>query len=182
MGRLTIKEKLMMQYALKSDRELICLSNIIKNKSKNLLKMRQNKFMTVYNKTDSVTFCYFESDESEKQLFVKPKYENLREELLHYLNKKHFDDLLISATLHFESDHYVLYTQKVSDMTKEHLLAMIVYCNNFVQCKLKETYFRLNTEETNESIKQRHAAFAHFCCLLQQIVNDYGIQCNSNKL
>ena len=148
-----------------TDPKLVCLKSIIKKKQINLKniigkkRIERNKFISL-NKSEAALFYYQQKEEKsdetidfegkeykEKDWFITPKYENLKIELTQNekckIELKQFEDLLILANLHCESEHNIKLRQTMLDletveswgMNNLHVLALMAYCN-FTVCFL----------------------------------------------
>ena len=71
--------------------------------------------------------------------------------------------------------------KKMKGVTKEHIYAVILYCDFGPLCTaFSETFRRRNVFETMESVKQRHSRFAIFGRLLVELVLRFGFNGNTN--
>lgn len=65
---------------------------------------------------------------------------------------------------------------KYVSITIQHLMALLFYCNyTFHQNKLTATYRRIYWNETDKSLKRRHAEFHWWGRLLRELVECFGI-------
>ena len=141
--------------------------------------MRRSAFSTGF------IFKYEGSDDSE--MIVKPVHQSLKDEILEsghvsasewmqcvdlkarkYMNTNRVKNMV--TTTYFFNDY------QYTPVTKEHIYAIILYCDFSELCTAFSTTFRRqNVFETIESVKQRHAKFATFGRLLVELVLEFGI-------
>ena len=132
--------------------------------------------------------------------FVKPKYKNLKQELLNnkIYNIEKFDwnlenenatekmknddrvKLLVSNG-EFKQKYRIKGNQKI---TKNHLLSILFYCNtDELQREFSATYRRLeHVFESDEEFKKRHGHYYYFGKLLRETVEVYGNVMVDDKL
>eukprot|EP01084_Bolivina_argentea_P058563 106940_1 len=136
-------------------------------------------------------FFYWNYSKNHKW-FVKQKYNDLKDELLHNdiykidpfiwnleyqtaLNKLSNDETVKSLKSNSEfKDKYDIEANMV--ITINHLLSILCYCNtNELQNRFSATYRRFNnTNESDDELKKRHRNYYHFGKLLRETVEVFG--------
>ena len=122
---------------------------------------------------------------------VKPVHDNLKDEVVgEYLSNEQWQQqVVLKAEKYLKSKSVRKITaqraragtptgqhEKGVPLTKKHLIALILYCDFSALCTAFSATFRLqDIFEDIESLKERHAKFAHFGRLLVETVLDFGI-------
>eukprot|EP01084_Bolivina_argentea_P113996 203061_1 len=125
-----------------------------------------------------------------KDWYIDNKYKNLKEEMFDNtictIGSYQWDILVCKATIHYHSDHaktlkisvenYKMYEMwKDEALTIQHLIAMMLYCNqDKLQRRFTETYRKLDVNESDDSLKERHQNYAHLGRLLRELVECFG--------
>ncbi len=130
--------------------------------------------------------------ETATKMAVKPVYDSLKDEVVgdHDVNSRKWrENVVLKAEKYLDSESVRKITaqrasggtatgqnEKGSPLTKEHLFAVILYCDFGALCTAFSATFRLqDVFEDIESLKARHSQFAHFGRLLVELVLDFGI-------
>ncbi len=130
--------------------------------------------------------------ETATKMAVKPVYDSLKDEVVgdHDVNSRKWRKFVVlKAEKYLDSEsvrkitaqraHWGTATgqnERGSPLTKEHLFAVILYCDFGALCTAFSATFRLqDVFEDIESLKARHSQFAHFGRLLVELVLDFGI-------
>eukprot|EP01084_Bolivina_argentea_P014135 26431_1 len=126
--------------------------------------------------------------------YIPCKYNDFRDELINNsvctISKFVFESELMKAQIKIQTqraknmkccseheNHYEVAQNQV--VTLQHLLAMMIYCNmDLLQRKFTETYRKTTSNETDESLKQRHSNYAIFGKLLRELVECFGTEGN----
>ena len=146
-------------------------------------------------KDKDTKYIYFSSNKmkhdkyKEFELYVKTKYENLKQELLRHLTLKQFNITANAAKIYMTeasiaktiqakdlglNDHYYGFKQG-DKWSIEHLTALKFYTDWTELCtKLGKTFRRCNITEPFDSIKKRNAEFANWSRLLREAVEMFG--------
>ena len=133
---------------------------------------------------------------AEEAIVVKPVHDSLKDEITQsgYVSLREW-----TSTVVFKAEKY-LNTKTARKMkarrafnggtctftipedapiTKQHLMALILYCDFTQLCTAFSATFRLeNPFEDLESLDKRHSKFVHFAKLLVEAVRDFGIDCH----
>eukprot|EP01084_Bolivina_argentea_P306895 530387_1 len=124
---------------------------------------------------------------------VARKYNNFKEEILlnqiAAIGEYQWNIYIEKASVHITTDKVMqiycprresasYYEMKYGQgMSIEHLVAMMVYCNNdLLQFKFSQTFRKLTSNESVESIKQRHRNYYWFGRLLRENVEAFGME------
>ena len=130
--------------------------------------MRRGAFSTGF------VFKYKDSDHGDN-MFVKAVHQNLKEEVLesgHLSAAEWLEFVELKARKYMNSKR----VKKMKGVTKEHIYAIILYCDFSALCTAFSETFRLqNVFESMESVKQRHSQFAIFGEFLVELVLNFGI-------
>ena len=106
---------------------------------------------------------------------MKAVHQNLKEEVLesgHLSAAEWLEFVELKARKYMNSKR----VKKMKGVTKEHIYAIILYCDFSALCTAFSETFRLqNVFESMESVKQRHSQFAIFGELLVELVLKFGI-------
>ena len=143
-----------------------------------LLPVRRGAFSTGF------AFEYYDGDEDE--MGVKPVRKTLKEEIVesgHLSPAEWMEFVELKASKYMKSKRIKWkrsrgYTElaKRTPVTKEHIFAIILYCDFSKLCTAFSATFRQqNVFETMESVKQRHSHFAVFGRLLVELVWEFGV-------
>eukprot|EP01084_Bolivina_argentea_P305625 527997_1 len=129
-----------------------------------------------------------------QEFYVESKYKNLKEELVtnaictisanklnqiitkaKYHQQTKFFSSIVCKYLVMDFKKYYNNLMEGTPMTIPHIMAMMVYCNeDLLQRKFSETFRRMKSDETNESIINRHRNFVHLGRLLRECVFCFG--------
>eukprot|EP00484_Ammonia_sp_Unknown_P002049 CAMPEP_0197021952 /NCGR_PEP_ID=MMETSP1384-20130603/2834_1 /TAXON_ID=29189 /ORGANISM="Ammonia sp." /LENGTH=1167 /DNA_ID=CAMNT_0042449889 /DNA_START=36 /DNA_END=3539 /DNA_ORIENTATION=+ len=123
------------------------------------------------------------------------KHETLKDELTQNAECKisefEYNVLTEKAQIYFDTEYCqenieagvnTFGIQILAKITKEHLIAVLVYCNyDAVRNALCSTYIRQSKDESNESMAARHAHFYHVGKLLREAVSCYGIEAHRSE-
>eukprot|EP01084_Bolivina_argentea_P265484 450022_1 len=138
---------------------------------------------------------------SYKELYMQAKYKDLRDELvnnnIHKLSKYNLENVIKTANEKFNSEYAKCITAPIgsfslrdkyeieagSNISMEHLISVILYCNySKLSFEFTKT-FRKNVEwESLESCKQRNKEFAIWSRLLRETVEIYGTEIWTSKI
>ena len=136
--------------------------------------------------------------ETATKMAVKPVYDSLKDEVVgvgEVTNGKWRKNVVLKAAKYLNSKSVRKVTakravvgtptgqnKKGSALSKEHLFAVILYCDFSALCTAFSATFRLRDEfEDVESLKARHSQFGHFGRLLVELVLDFGINGYESK-
>eukprot|EP01084_Bolivina_argentea_P103882 186047_1 len=123
--------------------------------------------------------------------YIAKKYDNFKQELLknalECIGLQQYNNLIEKAEIHIKTDNVrqikcprtisaTYYEMKEEQsMNKDHLVAMMIYCNNdLLQQRFTETFRKIDKNETNQEIKQRHRNFYFLGRLLRESVECFG--------
>ena len=141
-------------------------------------------------------------DQSDNPLFVRPKYMNLKEEVLNYgcINTHEYHrSILAKANAYYETPmvhslkpgpneygretDYPKYEITIDEViSKDRLMSIILYTDfSQLSTKFAPTFRKRNSFEPLPAIKQRHENYYWFSKLLRETVTVYG-QNNGEKL
>jgi len=122
--------------------------------------------------------------------FVKPKYENLKQEIVGDLDLMHYQYALLKADYYLECEivkniesqmDYYHIVKEESIISLEHILAVVLYTDyDSLHLRLRRIFHRVSAGESDEALKKRHACYYHFCRLLYEAVNVFGEALNCN--
>ena len=152
---------------------------------------RMIEFITVRRESFSTGFSFDYWNESD-QLFVRPKYRTLKEEVIEsgYLGEKKWKNKVV-----LRAERYLwsrrgrkmrskgrgfgvgCNTKEGTPVTLLHLCAIILYCNFSDLCTRFSETFRVADNDVFESVQSvmnRHSVFAIFGKLLVELVQDFG--------
>ena len=144
------------------------------------------------------TFNYWDEkpehmdSETATKMAVKPVYDSLKDEVVgvgEVTNGKWRKNVVLKAAKYLNSKSVRKATAQRANggtptgqnkggvaLSKEHLFAVILYCDFSALCTAFSATFRLRDEfEDIESLKARHSQFGHFGRLLVELVLDFGI-------
>ena len=129
--------------------------------------------------------------ETATKMAVKPVYDSLKDEVVggYLTNEEWAEQVVLKAAKYLNSKSVRKVTAKRAAygtptgqnehgaaLSKEHLFAVILYCDFSALCTAFSATFRLRDEfEDIESLKGRHSQFGHFGRLLVELVLDFGI-------
>ena len=130
--------------------------------------------------------------ETATKMAVKPVYDSLKDEVVgvgEVTNGKWRKNVVLKAAKYLKSKSVRKFkaqrarrgtptgqNEKGAALSKEHLFAVILYCDFSALCTAFSATFRLRDEfEDIESLKARHSQFGHFGRLLVELVLDFGI-------
>jgi len=122
--------------------------------------------------------------------YIHQKFANLQDEILNNdicrLSANDFKELIAEAKMKLEMDESrqksaeglfetVYNIEAGSPLTLNHVLAVMLYCNFTKLCyEFSRTYRKLNRQETDDGLKDRHSNFYHFGKLLREFVEVFG--------
>ena len=123
-----------------------------------------------------------------KQLYVSPKFDNYKEEILEHIDVKMYDNtVLIKADKYMQSFkvreihanrfcemalHYGI--ERYAPITKEHIISMILYTDFSAYCtKFSGTFRKSAPYESIYNVKARNAEFYHQSKLFRECVELY---------
>eukprot|EP01084_Bolivina_argentea_P247680 414353_1 len=137
------------------------------------------------------------------QLFVKIKYSDIKHEILNNniydlsLNQLHISLLKVTKYIdtnkvrkitasrndHIDRNEYLCYRiEKGAPITKNHLLAIILYCDwTDLSAKFSETFRKTNSYDSITSIKQKNAEYGHFAKLIREATEIFGKSSDSTS-
>eukprot|EP01084_Bolivina_argentea_P215053 365074_1 len=127
-----------------------------------------------------------------KDLYIDPKYNNLKFEVLNNeicrLDNIHWNQLISKGECHISTIHFKgfkcarmrsaeNYEMKPGQLISlRHVISMMIYCNyDFLQSKFTETYRAETANDSIEQIKKRHSNFYHLGKSLREIVECFGM-------
>ena len=164
------------------------------------LGMREiNKFNTNINPSqlkqdidnDLFSFGYrfeYEIDDNLEQWIINKKYQSLKEETLNndiYTIELYEWNILWAKAAQFLNSNFVLELKRDTDTDRisfAYIISLLLYCNfDVYQRKWSETYRKLQSDETDNSLKQRHSNFYHSSKFLRDFVEIYGIRLVSTE-
>ena len=106
---------------------------------------------------------------------VKPVHQTLRDEVVEsrYLSRAQWANIVEVKAREYMKTKRV---RKMKGVTKEHICAIILYCDITALCTaFSATFRRENVFETLEAMKRRHAHFAIWARSLVELVLKFGI-------
>ena len=125
-----------------------------------------------------------------KELYVNKKYKDYKTEILHHLTMKQYNNLIINkANEYFNSEavknleannmdifhHFGIPIG--SSITINHIISIILYCDmDIFSTKFSETFRKIYSHETLQSVKKRNSAYWWQSKLLIETVCIYGIR------
>eukprot|EP01084_Bolivina_argentea_P012959 24289_1 len=115
--------------------------------------------------------------------YIVKKFTSFKEELLQneicIISEQQWNMFVEKAKIHSETlkamdficGDYLYGIKKGDRIQKEHLMAIMIYCNNDVlSSKFSETYRKLSEKETDEELKKRHSNYYWLGRLLRECV------------
>eukprot|EP01084_Bolivina_argentea_P037595 69540_1 len=131
------------------------------------------------------------------QCYVPNKYQNFKQELLYNeichisndqwerVDKKatHHIKTNLSRTICYLHNRAWLYgIRQKQQITKDHLIAIMVQCNfDVLQAKFRETFRKKYVTETHKSLKTRHSHYHFLAKLLRECVECFGMRMTRKK-
>eukprot|EP01084_Bolivina_argentea_P208266 355159_1 len=128
-----------------------------------------------------------------REFYVAPMFHHLKQELINNsicaISKLQWDILLQNAERHIKTEHFQTFVcdvgladpmdyyqlAKYASITTNHLVAMMLYCNNTkLQQKFSETFRLLSAQETVASLVKRHSHYAQMGKLLRECVECFS--------
>ena len=112
---------------------------------------------------------------------VRPIHKNLKREIIEsgYLSAAEWAnvvELKVRQYMETEEVRKMLSHREGTPITREHICAIILYCDFTLLCTaFSATFRRLDVFETIESVKKRHSHFANFGSLLVETVWQFGV-------
>eukprot|EP01084_Bolivina_argentea_P133160 234989_1 len=155
------------------------IQNKVNQKYNQLYSIEHNKFIPgkefKYVATENKNDIHFDEKHESHIVLVTQKYDSLKEELttnnIAQIPTEQFIVQLKKAGVH-HSSHYRM--KNYPSIAKEHLLALMIYCNfDYLQSKFSETY--------RENFKN-HCNFYHLGKLLKVAVIDFGTSIKDGKV
>eukprot|EP01084_Bolivina_argentea_P176336 305168_1 len=124
--------------------------------------------------------------------YIENKYKSFKNELLNnilaVIAESQWDNLMLKAAVFIQTwkvrqmkcprtvSAKCYDMMRFCPMSKQHLIAVMVYCNfDVLQFKFGATFRRINEDETNESMKNRHRNFYFLGKLLRECTECFGL-------
>ena len=125
---------------------------------------------------------------TEKQLYVSPKYNTYKQEILSHLTKEKYDEMMIKAEQYMDTIRvksikpnnigYMLLKYGISKddrLEMEHIMSIILYTDYSSFCtSFSSTFRKISSMETMENVKRRNSAFWHQSKLFREAVEGFG--------
>ena len=138
----------------------------------------------------STGFAFKYTNDGDDEMTVNPAHQSLKEDVLrsgHLTKAQWIQTVMVKAREYMRTqrvremkkrkwNRLTFRYEEGSRVTKEHIYAIILYCDYGKLCTaFSATFRRQNVFETMESVKQRHSQFANFGRLLVELVLAFGI-------
>ena len=133
-----------------------------------------------------------------QQLYVEPKYNSYKEEILSHLNVQFYKKLVLTkadiywtskAVRELQPNHYcelgLFYydikpfkgsgDEEYKEIKKDHIMSLILYCDFDGYCsKFSSTFRQLSITESVEAVRKRNSAFWFQSKFLREAIEFYG--------